>query len=49
MEVDFLTAPSVAPDLAYLGKLVAHDGVFLGKVHDAERELESGVGLDYDN
>ena len=30
---------------AYLGELVAHDGVLLGEVHDAEGELESRVGL----
>ena len=34
---------------AYLGELVAHDGVLLGEVHDAEGELESGVGLLDDN
>ena len=32
-------------DQTYLGELVAHDGVLLGEVHDAEGELESGVGL----
>ena len=30
---------------AYLGELVAHDGVLLREVHDAEGELESRVGL----
>ena len=34
------------PDQLYLGELVAHDGVLLGEVHDAEGELESRVGLE---
>ena len=44
MGVNFLTRFN-----DHLGELVAHYGILLGEVHDAEGELESGVGLGNDD